>query len=126
VLQRDVFGPLPDEGRWATCLLFDGTIGIGGDPARLLTRCRELTGAQGRVLVEVEPPGTGWRHYTAWFERAGGRGPSFDWAVVGADAIAGLARPAGFRVKTLAPTPSGRWFADLRTSTPNPRPLRLV
>ena len=59
VLEADVFGPLPGEGRWATCLLFDGTIGIGGDPTRLLARCRELTGPGGRVLAEVEPPGTG-------------------------------------------------------------------
>ena len=83
VLEGDVFGPLPDEGRWATCLLFDGTIGIGGNPTRLLARCRELTGPEGRVIAEVEPPGTGWRHLTAWFEldgtaqpclRLGGRG----------------------------------------------------
>ncbi len=126
VLERDVFGPLPDEGHWATCLLFDGTIGIGGDPTRLLTRCGELTASQGRVIAEVEPPGTGWRHYTAWFERAGGRGPAFDWAVVGADAIADVARPAGFRVAGLAPTPSGRWFADLRASAGYPHALRLA
>ena len=114
VLEADIFGPLPSEGRWATCLLFDGTIGIGGDPTRLLSRCRELTGSGGRVLAEVEPPGTGWRHLVAWFERDGGRGPSFDWAVVGADAVADIARPAGFEVASLDQTPSGRWFADLR------------
>ena len=111
VLQADVFGPLPGEGRWSTCLLFDGTIGIGGDPTRLLTRCHELTGGTGRVLVEVEPPGTGWRHLVAWFDPGG---PPFDWAVVGADAIADVARPAGFDVTSLDRTPSGRWFADLR------------
>ena len=33
VLQRDIFGPLPGEGRWGTALLFDGNVGIGGDPA---------------------------------------------------------------------------------------------
>ncbi|MEA2702726.1 MAG: hypothetical protein QOD63_671, partial [Actinomycetota bacterium] len=96
VMEGDVFGPLPDEGRWATCLLFDGTIGIGGDPTRLLARCRELTGPEGRVIAEVEPPGTGWRHLTAWFELDGRRSPAFDWAVVGADALADVARPAGF------------------------------
>jgi SAM-dependent methyltransferase len=117
VLQADVFGPLPDEGRWATCLLFDGTIGIGGDPTRLLGRCRELTGPGGRVIAEVERPGTGWRRHTAWFERDGGPGPAFDWAVVGVDALPGLAGPAGFRLAQLAETPSGRWFADLRTVT---------
>ena len=113
VLEGDVFGPLPHEGRWATCLLFDGTIGIGGDPTRLLARCRELTGPEGRVIAEVEPPGTGWRHLTAWFELDGRPSPAFDWAVVGSDAIADVARPAGFGLTSLAQTPSGRWFADL-------------
>jgi SAM-dependent methyltransferase len=126
VLQGDVFGPLPGEGRWATCLLFDGTIGIGGDPTRLLARCRELTGPGGRVIAEVEVPGTGWRSHRAWFESDGGRTPAFDWAVVGADAIAGVARPAGFELATLIQTPSGRWFADLQAPPDPPKPLRLA
>jgi SAM-dependent methyltransferase len=126
VVDADVFGPLPGEGRWATCLLFDGTIGIGGDPARLLARCRQLLGPRGRVVAEVGAPGTGWRRLTAWFERddvdgpgdrpgdGRGVGPTFDWAVVGADAIADLAGRAGFEVTALTQTPSGRWFADLQ------------
>lgn len=113
VLERDIFGPLPGEGRWGTALLFDGNVGIGGDPARLLRRCRQLTGGRGEVVAEVQPPGTGWRRLTAWFERDGRRSESFAWAVVGADAIAGLARRAGLEVAALAPTPSGRWFARL-------------
>src|SRR5207247_1691171 len=32
-LQRDLFGPLPGEGRWGTAPLFDGNVGIGGAPA---------------------------------------------------------------------------------------------
>jgi SAM-dependent methyltransferase len=113
VLERDIFGPLPGEGRWGTALLFDGNVGIGGDPARLLRRCRQLTGGRGEVVAEVQPPGTGWRRLTAWFERDGRRSESFAWAIVGADAIAGLARKAGLEVAALAPTPSGRWFARL-------------
>ena len=113
VLQRDLFEPLPGEGRWGTALLFDGNLGIGGDPVRLLRRCRELTGDHGEVVAEVEAPGTGWRRLTAWFERDRRRSQSFAWAVVGADAIAGLAAKAGFEVVGLAPTPSGRWFARL-------------
>jgi SAM-dependent methyltransferase len=113
VLERDIFGPLPGEGRWGTALLFDGNVGIGGDPARLLRRCRQLTGGRGQVVAEVQPPGTGWRRLTAWFERDGRRSESFAWAIVGADAIAGLARRAGLEVAGLAPTPSGRWFARL-------------
>jgi SAM-dependent methyltransferase len=114
VLQRDLFGPLPGEGRWGAALLFDGNVGIGGNPSRLLRRCRQLTGPAGQVLAEVQPPGTGWRRLTAWFERDGRRGEPFAWAVVGADAIAGLARKAGLEVASLAPTASGRWFARLQ------------
>ena len=126
VLQGDVFGPIPGQGRWATCLLFDGTIGIGGDPSRLLRRCWELTGPGGRVIAEVEVPGTGWRRHTAWFEGEGGRTPAFGWAVVGADAIAEVARPAGFALTTLIQTPSGRWFADLEAPARPSKPLRLA
>ena len=117
VLQRDLFGLLPGEGRWGTALLFDGNIGIGGDPTRLLTRCRQLTAAGGEVVVEVQPPGTGWRRLTAWFERDGERSESFAWAVVAADAISALARPAGLCVADIVSTHSGRWFARLRSAT---------
>lgn len=112
-MARDVFGPLPGEGRWATALLFDGNIGIGGDPVRLLARCRELTGGRGRVVAEVEPPGTGWRPMTARLETDGHRGPTFPWAVVGADALPGLARRSGLSVGRVTVTASGRWFAHL-------------
>ncbi len=115
VLERDLFGPLPGEGRWGAALLFDGNLGIGGNPTRLLRRCRQLTAPTGQVLAEVQAPGTAWRRLTAWFERDGQRSDSFDWAVVGADAIAELARPAGLRVTALDQTPSGRWFARLET-----------
>ncbi len=116
VLQRDLFNSLPGEGRWATALLFDGNVGIGGDPTRLLTRCRQLTGGCGEVVAEVGAPGTGWRPLTAWFERDELRSEPFRWAVVGADAIAGLAAPAGLGVRTLQETPSGRWFAHLEAT----------
>jgi len=116
VLQRDLFGPLPAEGRWATALLFDGNVGIGGDPTRLLARCAELTTAGGQVVAEVQPPGNGWRRVTAWFELNGHRSESFAWAVVGVDAIAEVARPAGLAVAALGATRSGRWFARLQAA----------
>jgi SAM-dependent methyltransferase len=116
VLQRDLFGPLPGEGRWATALLFDGNVGIGGDPTRLLARCRQLTGSRGRVVAEVLPPGTDWRRLTVRFERDGVRSEPFAWAVVGADAIADLARPAGLELTALDQTPTGRWFAHLEAT----------
>lgn len=50
---RDVFDPLPGEGRWQTALLADGNIGIGGDPVALLRRVRELVDPRGRIVVEV-------------------------------------------------------------------------
>src|SRR3984893_13302381 len=43
-------------GRWATVLLLDGNIGIGGDPVVLLRRVRSLLRHDGVVIVELEPP----------------------------------------------------------------------
>jgi SAM-dependent methyltransferase len=116
VLQRDLFGDLPDEGRWATVLLFDGNIGIGGDPVRLLRRCRRLTARAGRLLVEVGPPGVGWRRVSAWLVRDGLRSAAFPWAVVGADAAEGLARAAGLAVTSFHETASGRCFAGMQAA----------
>lgn len=118
VLQKSVFDPLPGQGRWRTVLLADGNIGIGGDPERLLRRCRELLAHDGTVIVEVEPPvpeRAGWRPYRARLERGRALGPWFAWAVVGADAIADLAVAAGLRLLRLEAMPGeGRWFAHLR------------
>jgi SAM-dependent methyltransferase len=116
VLQRDLFGRLPGEGRWAAALLFDGNVGIGGDPVRLLSRCRRLTGGRGQVIAEVQPPGTGWRPLNARLELHGTQTQPFPWAVVGADAVAALAVQAGLALAALHETPSGRWFARLRTA----------
>lgn len=118
VVRRDVFRRLPGEGRWATALLFDGTVAIGGDPVRLLTRCRELLVRQGRLIAEVEPPGTGWRPFTAWLERDGRPlGAAFPWGRLGADAVTELAAAGGFVVGELTELPSGRWFAHMTAST---------
>jgi len=116
VLQRSVFDPLPGAGRWRTILLADGNIGIGGDPVRLLRRCRELVAPGGTVVVEVEAPASqaGWRRYRVRLERGARSGPWFPWAVVDADAIARLAVPAGFELRRLQPiAEEGRWFAHL-------------
>src|SRR5262249_1272052 len=58
VLCRSIFEPLPGEGRWRAVLLFDGNIGIGGDPTGLLTRARALIAPSGAILVEVGAPGS--------------------------------------------------------------------
>jgi SAM-dependent methyltransferase len=86
-LHRSVFDPLPGQGRWATVLLADGNIGIGGLPARLLRRCAQLLAPDGRLLVEAEP-GNVDEQMTAWLEhRDGRRGPVFPWARMGTAAL---------------------------------------
>jgi SAM-dependent methyltransferase len=111
-LNMSVFGPVPDQGRWATVLLLDGNIGIGGDPARLLARVRELASPGGRVLVEVDPPGIESRRFHARVLHAGGLGPGFPWACVGAGGIRQIAASAGFKTFSIR-TGGERWFAEL-------------
>jgi len=96
VLRRSVFERLPGEGRWATVLLIDGNIGIGGDPLRLLQRCGQLAAPSGRVVVELADAATPSRRCTVRLERPGEVGPWFPWAVVGPDALDELGRAAGF------------------------------
>ncbi len=55
ILRRDVAAELPGEGRWGTALLLDGNIGIGGDVAALLDRCRRLVGPGGLIICELDP-----------------------------------------------------------------------
>jgi SAM-dependent methyltransferase len=96
VLERSVFDPLPGEGRWSTVLLLDGNVGIGGDPVRLLRRLRELLADDGTAVVEVDPPGRSLvRDTVRLCGPSHEPGPWFEWAWVGADAIAELAACAG-------------------------------
>nr|WP_042190414.1 methyltransferase domain-containing protein [Kibdelosporangium sp. MJ126-NF4]CEL19325.1 hypothetical protein [Kibdelosporangium sp. MJ126-NF4]CTQ94876.1 hypothetical protein [Kibdelosporangium sp. MJ126-NF4] len=108
-LRRDVFDPLPGERRWHSVLLADGNIGIGGDPVRLLTRIRRLLSPTGRVLVELDPPGTGLRNQSV---RVNGSGAWFPWAWLDADAVAHTAQQAGFAVRWVAEG-GDRWFTEL-------------
>jgi SAM-dependent methyltransferase len=97
-LRRSVFDPLPGQGRWATVLLADGNIGIGGVPARLLRRCAELLSPEGRILIEAEPGNVDER-LTARLEHPDGRrGPVFPWARLGAAALVSAAAAAGLDV----------------------------
>jgi hypothetical protein len=92
----------------------DGNIGIGGDPVRLLRRCRALCGPDGSVVAEVEAPGSGLAHHHARLEQGGRHGPWFPWTVVGVDALAGVARVAGLHVSDVIHAPDEhRWFARL-------------
>lgn len=97
-LRRDVFGPLPGEGRWDTALLADGNIGIGGDPATLLARVRRLLSPQGRIVVEVGAPGARSARFLARLACDCGISAPFPWAVVGVDDITALAGLVGFTV----------------------------
>ena len=94
-LERSVFDPLPGEGRWGTVLLADGNIGIGGDPVALLERARELTGPDGRVVLDVAPWGGGVVTRHVRLETTHGRTAEFPWTVVGADAVQAVASAAG-------------------------------
>jgi SAM-dependent methyltransferase len=101
-LRRSVFDPLPGQGRWATVLLADGNIGIGGRPARLLRRCTQLLAPGGRVLIEAEPGNVDER-LTACLEHPDGRrGPVFPWARMGTAAVLRATADAGLHV-------TGQW-----------------
>jgi SAM-dependent methyltransferase len=99
-LLRDVFGPVPGEGRWESALLADGNIGIGGDPVALLERVRQLIAPAGRVVVELAPPGTGVRTRHVRLQSAVGCSEAFPWTVVGVDAIGAVAGAAALRTRS--------------------------
>ncbi|MET8231689.1 class I SAM-dependent methyltransferase [Micromonospora sp. NPDC005298] len=116
-LRRDLFGPLPGEGRWAHTVLIDGNIGIGGDPVALLRRCRDLLVPGGTVLVELEPPGAGLWQGQARVATAHGTGrlvlgPAFRWARLDVRAVHPVAGAAGFVVRHLSRW-GRRWFGEL-------------
>jgi SAM-dependent methyltransferase len=112
-LLRSVFDELPGSGLWETALLADGNIGIGGHPAALLSRARELVRPGGEVVAEVARPGVTSRVDRVRLRRGDTVGDWFAWAVVSADDIARLARSAGFAVADCREE-RGRWFACLR------------
>lgn len=111
-LHRDVFEPLPGAGRWRHLLLADGNIGIGGDPTRLLRRCRQLLGRDGRVHAELAAPGSRSWSGTASIHHDDAASAGFDWAVVAAHDLPMFAAAAGLRILDTW-TEAGRWFATL-------------
>ena len=112
-LLRDVFAPLPLEGRWRTILLADGNIGIAGEPGRLLRRCAGLLGPGGRVLAELDPPGTpSWSGEVCLRTDVAPESPPLRWAYVSADDIATVAASARLLADSIW-TEDGRWFASL-------------
>lgn len=111
-IRRDVFDSLPGEGRWRTALLADGNVGIGGDPAALLGRLRELVDPRGRIVVELAPPGT--EMQTVWATLRCGDDVSrpFRWAVLGVDDIERVAEQVGLTATDVREH-QGRWCAVL-------------
>jgi SAM-dependent methyltransferase len=112
VLHRSVFDPLPEEGRWASALLLDGNVGIGGDPHRLFRRARALLRIGGRLLVEVEGRGVAIERLHVRVELPGGASEWFPWARVGVDGLGELGDGADLALEGLW-TEGGRWFARL-------------
>lgn len=101
VLCRSVFHDLPSEGTWGTALLFDGNIGIGGDPQALLERCAQLMLADGtgRVLVETHPDAARDRIFEGVVVDDLARASlPFPWAEVGSIALRRYAERAGLRL----------------------------
>jgi hypothetical protein len=103
---------VPGTGRWSTVLLADGNIGIGGDPGALLQRVAELLAPHGRVIVELEPPGSPLRREQVRLCHAKSIGDWFPWAFVGTDQITEVAYDAGLGEVEIW-TVDERWFASI-------------
>jgi SAM-dependent methyltransferase len=112
-LPGNVFAAVPWAGRWRTVLLLDGNIGIGGAPALLLRRTRELLAPAGSALVELDPPGAPTYRTRVRLEAWGTVSEWFRWARVGVDGIESLCGSAGLRAAG-AVRVGGRWFARLQ------------
>jgi SAM-dependent methyltransferase len=112
-VRGSVFDPVPDEGHWDTALVLDGNIGIGGDPAALLGRCRDIVHEHGRIVVETAVDDDADRSFEATVVDAAGRSSgSFPWAEVGRHALARHAEAAGLVVRASWNT-GGRAFSEL-------------
>ena len=99
VLQRSVFDSLPGEGRWATVLLLDENIGIGGHPEALLRRVCELLAPGGRALIETDgDPDRHDRVMVRVQDDLGQLSQLFPWAHLGSAAVARVAEAADLRV----------------------------
>ena len=115
---RDVFGPVPGEGTWATVLLLDGNIGIGGDPGRLLARVDELLAPGGRVVIETDPDDDVDVHGWVRFARDNvPTGLPFLWSRVGLPGLRDRLLATGFGIETSRRL-EGRTFVTLVRSAP--------
>jgi glycosyltransferase A (GT-A) superfamily protein (DUF2064 family) len=121
-LLRNVFDDVPGQGRWPLALLLDGNVGLGGCPATLLTRVRELLRQDGVVLVEHDLEADRHERLTARLVDAGGdSGPEFAWAVVGLDSLrAAASRPVSSSARSGPPAdePSPPCVGDDTSTAP--------
>ena len=113
VINRSVFDRVPAAGRWASVLLLDGNVGIGGEPGALLRRVRDLLRPGGTAIVELDPPAARRTSRLVHFEVGSVTGPWFSLAVVTVDDIAALARSSGFAPARVW-RDGRRWFGMLR------------
>jgi glycosyltransferase A (GT-A) superfamily protein (DUF2064 family) len=107
-IQSSLADRLPAEGRWGTVLLMDGNIGIDGDVAALLQRCRTLLMPGGSIIVEVDSRPT-W-HQTRRVRLTAdqlGYSAELTWTRTGAAAVRRLAGPLDLLVVE-------EWTADQR------------
>jgi SAM-dependent methyltransferase len=112
----DVFDTVPRTGQWASALLLDGNIGIGGQPESLLRRLRVLLCAAGEVICEFDPPGARSGRELVRLETAHGIASRwFPWARISIDDAAALALSTGFDYAEEWEL-ADRWFARLRRS----------
>ena len=116
-LVRDVFGPLPGEGRWSSLLLADGNVGIGGDPRRLLARSAELLAPGGRVVLDLAAPGTGVQTRSLRLRTAASQSHPFVWSTVAVDRIGVVCSGLGLAV-ALIDRYDDRWYAVLVKGVP--------
>ena len=112
VVEGSIFSDVPDAGNWATALLLDGNIGIGGWPTALLERVAVLLRPGGEAFVELDPPGATTQTTKVRIESDGQVSEWFDWARVASDAVAPIAAGAGLQALETFED-EGRWFARL-------------
>lgn len=118
VLCRSVFDVLPGDHRFATVLLLDGNVGIGGDAAALLERCGHLLAIGGNLLVEVDrDPAMNRSFHGVLTDDRGGRSGAFPWAELGLHAVTASASEADLEPVTTW-SDRGRTFVELQRSTP--------
>lgn len=107
VISGSIFESVPGEGIWATALLLDGNIGIGGNPDALLRRLAALVRPGGRLLVELHPTAGATAIDRVRMTCGTSTGPWFRWASVGVDSIDSLARDIGLHL-------AATWFDGQR------------